>query len=156
MRHLKENIWLQTLAAEWKGFKNSNKWITIILSVPLLFHILVLERYRNGFVEFDEHILSFVLLLISISLMAQLSLSASRYNTINLDALSIVGIIFLSYLLFRVLVIDHSSIQRIILPTSLLYLFLLYRNKWNETNQLVNYFTFAVLLVAFLNLGIFN
>lgn len=120
----------------------------VFLSLPFLNHILVLERYRNGFVEYDRHFLPVVLCFLFALLFFKLLKAPLRNYWVKLDIISILGAILTAYISVRILIANPADYRSVIYPLVLLSLYFLYKGGQSKLSTLSLFFTWALLITA--------
>jgi|GEM_PF-5704785 len=135
-----------------KEGQNASSLITVLLALPFLDHILVLERYRNGFLEYDRHYWPLVLCAAFLVLFFRILVAPPKKYIIRPDIFFVLGGGLVLYILIRLFIADPTDLRGVIFPMVLLAFFFFYKYANAQLALMSICFIVATLIIAIIDI----
>jgi len=129
-----------------------SRFFTFVLSLAFLTHVFVLERYRNRFLEYDNHYLVFLSFLVLQVLLFRKFSNFSSITNWNIDLPSAIGILLVIHITFQVSFSQNPDMRYLFFSCLLLFLFFVFKNSAYSLRTLSWSFVLLTLLTAIVHI----
>jgi len=129
-----------------------SRFFTFVLSLAFLTHVFVLERYRNRFLEYDNHYLLFLGFLVLQVLLFRKFSNFSSITNWNIDLPSAIGILLVIHITFQVSFSQNPDMRYLFFSCLLLFLFFVFKNSAYSLKALSWSFVLLTLLTGIVHI----